>query len=522
MCELHEQDALGSALDVSSELEGIKLKSPLKIGINGCAKCCVPCHTLDVSVVGDLNGYRISIGGKTSQLPEIAGFIAEGIPSTEIARLVRSIVEIYRSSAKEGESLQEVIDREGAGQFIEALAPWSQDASAAGNPFIDATNTPQALDIDQINPVHSEATFGQDITSQVSPEHIEPIIIEGSIQEDEHGAEIELSTQTEAGVPSEIHVHPRETGMEMDLILDHNHDGKMTDVRISETPQNDESFIAKSDITIIENFKTASVEMLPEEVEDLEMLPEEVEDLEMLPEEVEDLEMLPEEVEDLEMLPEAPAAKEPPILTITNNESVADEAIIETFEDPMPVEESLSTTSEISGGESPINDQIISPSEEQKIEEELIASINAQHEIIDADNLETERELSEEILERSEITMEDDDIESPTGLDSNSENYYEVNYRSTPDQPMPHEVPLKITQIKTTHSPHQTSIHAFDIDDAGNPVITWSNGITLTLTHDAVQAGCIRFCGHEINITQSSTGVHVEVDGLRMFLPNAA
>ena len=99
MCEYHEQDALGSALDISAALDGIKLTSPLKIGINGCAKCCVPCHTLDVSVVGDSTGYRVSLGGKNSQLPEIASFLAESVPPTEIPRLITAIVEIYRDKA---------------------------------------------------------------------------------------------------------------------------------------------------------------------------------------------------------------------------------------------------------------------------------------------------------------------------------------------------------------------------------------------------------------------------------------
>ncbi|MCX6125109.1 MAG: hypothetical protein NTV34_10245, partial [Proteobacteria bacterium] len=135
LCPENEQDALGSALDLSQVLNQVTLASPLKIGINGCAKCCVPCHTLDISIVGDLSGYRISLGGKSSQLPELAIFMAEGVPPNELPGLIQSVVELYKAQAEEGESLQSVLDRIGTADFIRALAPYSQDAASTGDPF---------------------------------------------------------------------------------------------------------------------------------------------------------------------------------------------------------------------------------------------------------------------------------------------------------------------------------------------------------------------------------------------------
>ena len=135
LCPEYEQDALGSALDLSQLLNQLTLTSPLKIGINGCAKCCVPCHTLDISIVGDLSGYRISLGGKNSQLPELAIFMAEGVPANELPGLIKSVIELYKSQAEEGESLQSVLDRIGTNDFIQVLAPYSQDAASTGDPF---------------------------------------------------------------------------------------------------------------------------------------------------------------------------------------------------------------------------------------------------------------------------------------------------------------------------------------------------------------------------------------------------
>ena len=128
-CPESQQDAMTSSLDVAKALGQVALESPLKIGINGCARCCVPTHTLDLSVIGDAAGYRISLGGKNSQIPELATFMAEGVPADQLPTLLRKVVAIFKAEAQPGETLQELMERQGSKAFIEALAPYSQDAA---------------------------------------------------------------------------------------------------------------------------------------------------------------------------------------------------------------------------------------------------------------------------------------------------------------------------------------------------------------------------------------------------------
>ncbi len=142
LCPDHEQDALGSAMELTDSLSSLTLGTPLKIGLNGCFRCCVPCHTFDVSVIGDSSGYRISLGGKSSQIPEMASFMAEGVPAGKLTALLTKVVCLYRDNAEAGETLQDVMDRCGAQAFIEALAPYSQDAAAGGDdPFAPSSTT---------------------------------------------------------------------------------------------------------------------------------------------------------------------------------------------------------------------------------------------------------------------------------------------------------------------------------------------------------------------------------------------
>lgn len=160
LCPDHEQDALGTAMDISSEPFDSHFESPIKIGINGCGKCCTPCHTLDISLVGEANGYRISVGGKNAQYPEFATLIADGVPTAETPKAVRAIIDTYRAEAQPGESLHEFIERVGPNTLTAALAPWSQDTGT-----IDFAETIPAAE--QESAVNSTPLQSQDIAAQI-------------------------------------------------------------------------------------------------------------------------------------------------------------------------------------------------------------------------------------------------------------------------------------------------------------------------------------------------------------------
>lgn len=160
LCPDHEQDALGTAMDISSEPFDSHFESPIKIGINGCGKCCTPCHTLDISLVGEAHGYRISVGGKNAQYPEFATLIADGVPTAETPKAVRAIIDTFRKEAQPGESLYEFIERAGPNTLTAALAPWSQDTGT-----IDFAETIPAVEQESVS--DSTSLQSQDIAAQI-------------------------------------------------------------------------------------------------------------------------------------------------------------------------------------------------------------------------------------------------------------------------------------------------------------------------------------------------------------------
>jgi hypothetical protein len=172
LCPEHLQDAMGAGIDIAAELAAVKLESPLKIGINGCARGCVASHTLDISILGESGGYRICIGGKNSQIPEMAAYMADGVPSAKLPKLIAKIVSIYKEIAEPGESLQEVIERHGASKFIAALAPYSQDAnlgdSSSGNPALEVGDDHEELKLDDLGVTSQMRHDGPEIDMNLS------------------------------------------------------------------------------------------------------------------------------------------------------------------------------------------------------------------------------------------------------------------------------------------------------------------------------------------------------------------
>lgn len=185
LCPESKQDALKASLDITEGLAGIEAVAALKIGINGCASCCVPCHTLDIAIVGQEEGYRISLGGRQMIVPELASFAAEGIPASELVDKVRAVVDVWKEHGQPGERMQGVVERIGMTPFIEALAPYSGDASG---------NLDQILDTAPV-PVEPLAQTGLEQTGSASE------VVPESITEDALESTMAASMEAEAAVP---------------------------------------------------------------------------------------------------------------------------------------------------------------------------------------------------------------------------------------------------------------------------------------------------------------------------------
>ena len=175
VCQLSKQDALDANLKISELLVHADMQSSLKIGINGCSKTCVPAHTFDISIIGEKEGYKIYIGGKNEVLPELASFLAEGIPSNELPSLILKTFQIFENLRNDNETLGELIERRGMSDFVNEYGKYALDAPNISDECIDRG---EVIDLDpkrDANPVVLPGDRGGSDTEDFSDLNIDDI-----------------------------------------------------------------------------------------------------------------------------------------------------------------------------------------------------------------------------------------------------------------------------------------------------------------------------------------------------------
>ncbi len=123
-CPHHTQDAFSDALEISSYFEShphLAKETQLRIGLNGCDRGCTQSATDDFHLVAEPTGYKISIGGKSKEIPQLSMFLAENISSKQLPSVLHILIDVYLRERNESEPLHEVIERIGLGSFLEAL-----------------------------------------------------------------------------------------------------------------------------------------------------------------------------------------------------------------------------------------------------------------------------------------------------------------------------------------------------------------------------------------------------------------
>jgi hypothetical protein len=161
MCPHQEQDAIGHSLEISSIFQQqFPNGAPyLRIGINGCAQNCLASGTDDIHIVGEGTGYKIQIGGKASEIPQLGQFLCENIESQSLGLVLCNIIETFVSERLEGETLYEFVDRSGLSIFEGALPSSSlhQDTLDNQAPSEDLGSSETLADIGTLDDDIAEA-----------------------------------------------------------------------------------------------------------------------------------------------------------------------------------------------------------------------------------------------------------------------------------------------------------------------------------------------------------------------------
>lgn len=553
LCETHEQPALSTATELTKLLGTIQLQSSLKIGINGCARCCTPCQTLDVAVIGEAGGYRISLGGKTSQVPELATFFAEGVPPKELPRLIKKIVDLFQSKAEAGESLQDVLERCGVEDFVAALSPYSQDAAGRDDPFgmgddpaSPADDEPAMASDDEAVALDDEAVALDDETSVASEDEV---MMESGDDEnfapmDETLGDVSMDDSSADESPAELTLEDAAMDDVGELTIDENSEELPMEEIDEGLISADEDLVLEDDlISMADESEDGQLDEIPVLGEQSEALSEDL-SLEEMEEKLDD---------DLAMESEAP--EEIP-------EEIG-EGELDFSEDTLALEESVEETAveeDFESDDSLVLDdaEMVEEVSEEEISDDVFAdaSIEDENPELDAEVVSSGAEASEDLV------IEEEESEGSSLMSDEEESRFEENLQAsieeekklqevlpvdtnhkareaalsvlenagapelpapaapTPQAPAPKIVPTP-KRAESPKAGRAMELAGFDLEGQ-NLHVDFQSGAYVDIDLSTLAEGesrPFRFGKKSLLVTHEKDGYLVEIDGVRMFYP---
>lgn len=110
-CKRSKQDSLRLGMKLERRFYGASTPNRTKIAVVGCRNACASAYAKDISVVADVDGYIVAVGGSAGFHPRLADKIEENLNEDEACNLVETIYDYYCDVAEMGEKLGHFVDR---------------------------------------------------------------------------------------------------------------------------------------------------------------------------------------------------------------------------------------------------------------------------------------------------------------------------------------------------------------------------------------------------------------------------
>jgi NAD(P)H-nitrite reductase large subunit len=120
-CRLGQQDAVEIGLKLDKKYHAYQLPGKFKMAVSGCKLSCSESWVRDVGLIGDKDGWVLTIGGNVGSMPRIGKELIRGLDDEAVLTAVDTVIEYYKENAKKGERLGKMIERVGLEPFQEAV-----------------------------------------------------------------------------------------------------------------------------------------------------------------------------------------------------------------------------------------------------------------------------------------------------------------------------------------------------------------------------------------------------------------
>ncbi|TKB25658.1 NAD(P)/FAD-dependent oxidoreductase [Desulfopila sp. IMCC35006] len=120
-CKLGKQDAVGIGMKMDEKYHALQLPGKFKMAVSGCKLSCAESWVRDIGLIGDRDGWIVTIGGNVGSQPRIGKELIKGLDDEAALKAVEDVVNYYKDNAKGGERLGKMIERVGLEPFAMAV-----------------------------------------------------------------------------------------------------------------------------------------------------------------------------------------------------------------------------------------------------------------------------------------------------------------------------------------------------------------------------------------------------------------
>ena len=121
-CKLGKQDAISIGMTMDKKYHALELPGKFKMAVSGCKLSCAESWVRDIGLIGDRDGWILTIGGNVGSQPRIGKELINGLDDEAALKAVEDVVNYYKENAKGSERLGKMIERVGLEPFLEAIA----------------------------------------------------------------------------------------------------------------------------------------------------------------------------------------------------------------------------------------------------------------------------------------------------------------------------------------------------------------------------------------------------------------
>lgn len=121
-CKIGKQDSLSMGMELDKKYHGFELPGKFKMAVSGCRLSCAESWVRDIGLIGQKDGWQLTIGGNVGASPRIGNELIDNLDDKAALDAIDKVIAHYQENAKTGERLGKMIDRVGLDGFKTAVS----------------------------------------------------------------------------------------------------------------------------------------------------------------------------------------------------------------------------------------------------------------------------------------------------------------------------------------------------------------------------------------------------------------